>query len=66
MWSLLQLKEANINRKMWGTKVAKEVVEAARGWCPTQRRIGGGRSVNREGYYSRDDAVNCDDGDGIR
>jgi hypothetical protein len=26
MWSLLQLKEANINRKMWGTKVAKEVV----------------------------------------
>jgi hypothetical protein len=60
MWSLLQLKEANINRKMWGTKVAKEVVEAARGW------IGGGRSVNREGYYSRDDAVNCDDGDGIR
>lgn len=45
LWSVLQIKEANKNLLLWGTRlvdqVAREVFEAARGWNTMRRRIAG-------------------------
>lgn len=44
LWSILQTKETSKNLLQWGTRlieqVAREVFDAARGWCPLQRIAG--------------------------